>query len=70
MSRSKFPTAKTIFEWAAMYGLAVRVDRGLNGEISSVQIMGKAGSVAASDEADVNPWDQVLNADQNQNRAS
>jgi hypothetical protein len=65
MSRSKFPTAKSIFEAAAKLGLAVRIEYGPNGKIASVQTMGKTDSVALNGTGDTNPWDEVLGDEAN-----
>jgi hypothetical protein len=71
MARSspRFPTAKSIFQLAAKHGVRAHIEYGANGKIASVDIIGKAGSTE-NGAADVNPWDQVLNNDTDQKRAS
>ena len=63
MSRSRHPTANSIFEAAAKHGIAVRIEYGVDGRIASVETIGKAGELSGIPEIGVNPWDGVL-ADQ------
>lgn len=58
MATVRFPTANSIFEAAAKYGLAVRIHYGANGKIDNVETIGKVEG--ENGVASVNPWDQVL----------
>jgi hypothetical protein len=60
MSRSQYPTANRIFEAAAKYGIAVRIEYGADGRIASVETIGKADGSNGTPGNGVNPWDCVL----------
>jgi hypothetical protein len=60
MSRSRYPTANSIFEAAAKHGIAVRIEYGGDGRIASVETVGKTGESSGAPGDDVNPWDGLL----------
>jgi hypothetical protein len=57
MSRSRYPTANSIFEAAAKHGIAVRINY-IDGRIASIETKGKVTDGVP--ENDANPWDDVL----------
>jgi hypothetical protein len=60
MSRSRYPTANSIFEAAAKHGVDVRIQYGVDGRIASVETVGKTGESNGVHGNGVNPWDCVL----------
>ena len=60
MSRSRHPTANSIFEAAAKHGVAVRIEYGVDGRIASVETIGEAGESSGIPDSGANPWDSVL----------
>jgi hypothetical protein len=62
MSRSLYPTAGKILQIAVKRGVAVRINFGADGRITSVEMIGKVGELveAPDNSAIVNPWDDVL----------
>ena len=46
---SRFPTANSIFKYAAKHGVAARIHYGPNGKIDNVDVDGKAVNGAGSD---------------------
>lgn len=59
MSRSRYPTANSIFEAAAKHGFDVRFNYGADGRIVSVETR-PAGELSGVPENGANPWDCVL----------
>jgi hypothetical protein len=70
MARPRFPTAESVFKLAAKHGVRAHIEVGPNGKISAIDIIGKLDDGSANGGAAANPWDQVLQNDTDQKRAT